>query len=313
MAKRRMWADKRYHSADWEMKHRFGGKVYRVALDGGFSCPNRDGTLGYGGCTFCSAGGSGDFAASRSLSIHDQIDQGFAFLSGKPHDDRCIAYFQAFTGTYGPAERLRSLYEEALSHPRVVALAIATRPDCLGEDVLDLLAELSERKPVWVELGLQTIHEKTAARIRRGYPLRVFEKAVTDLTDRHLETIVHMILGLPEESPADMLATAEYLAGQPVSGIKLQLLHILKGTDLYRDYLQGRCQAMTLEAYTDILIDCIMALPQEMVIHRITGDGPRDLLAAPLWSLDKKRVLNHLHHEMKLRDAWQGKTYKGDT
>ena len=308
-----MWLDKRYHSLDYELKARYGRKLYKIALDGNFSCPNRDGSLGYGGCIFCSAGGSGEFAGSRSLSITDQIRQGKGLLEDKYTGGGYIAYFQAFTGTYGPAEKLRALYMEAIMHPEVEILAIATRPDCLPEPVLDLLSELNRIKPVWVELGLQTIHQKSADLIRRGYDLPVFESAVQELASRGIETIVHVILGLPGETKDDMIATAAYLASQPIRGIKFQLLHVLKGTDLASMYSRGEFETLSMEAYTDILIRCLEVLPPQMVIHRVTGDGPRQLLISPLWSLQKKKVLNYIQHTMKEEKTYQGRyAYDGN-
>lgn len=316
-----LWADKRYHSLDYEMKARYGHKIYKIALDGGFTCPNRDGLIDARGCIFCSAGGSGDFAASRNQSITEQIEEGKQLLAGKRLSGQpeigskespmpCyIAYFQAFTGTYAPIDHLRALYTEAIRHPEVAILSIATRPDCLQPEVLDLLSELNQIKPVWVELGLQSIHPQTAAYIRRGYPLSVYDAAVLNLHERGIEVITHVILGLPGETADDMLATADYIAHQPIQGVKFQLLHVLKGTDLYTDYLQQPFHVLTLEEYTDILIRCIEHMPPEVVIHRITGDGPKHLLAAPDWSRNKKQVLNHIHHCMKLRNAWQGRCY----
>lgn len=307
-----MWADKRYHSLDYEMKARYGHKIYKIALDGGFTCPNRDGLIDTRGCIFCSAGGSGDFAASRQLSVTDQIEEGKQLLSGKQQvfDAPCyIAYFQAFTGTYDTIQRLRQLYTEAIRHPEIVILSIATRPDCLSENILDLLSELNQIKPVWIELGLQTIHPQTAAYIRRGYPLSTYDQAVLALHKRHIEVITHVILGLPGESADDILATADYIAHQPIQGVKFQLLHLLTDTDLYHDYQQQPFHILTLDEYTDILIRCIEHMPPDVVIHRITGDGPGHLLAAPDWSRNKKQVLNHIHHCMKLRNTWQGRLF----
>ncbi|MCD8240891.1 MAG: TIGR01212 family radical SAM protein [Lachnospiraceae bacterium] len=302
-----MWLEKRYHSLDYEMKSRYGQKLYKLALDGGFTCPNRDGTLDTRGCIFCSAGGSGDFAADRRLTITEQIEQAKMRLSGKQTGSLYIAYFQAYTGTYAPVEYLRSVYEEAIRNPDIAILSIATRPDCLPPDVLDLLEELNAVKPVWVELGLQTIHPQTAECIRRGYPLSVFDQAVAALTARGIEVIVHVILGLPGAAADDMLATVRYIAQMPISGIKFQLLHVLKGTDLCTDYQKQLFHVLSLEEYTDILIRCIELLPPHIVIHRLTGDGPRSILEAPEWSLNKKYVLNSIHHSMKTRDTWQGK------
>lgn len=304
------WNGKPYHSFDYMLKERFGGKIYKVALNGGMTCPNRDGTLGSRGCIFCSAGGSGDFAGNSRDSITSQIQIQAQKLREKRNASRFIAYFQAYTNTYAPVDYLRNIFTEAISHPDVVALSIGTRPDCLGDDVLDLLEELNQIKPVWVELGLQTIHEETAAYIRRGYPLSCFNRAVTELRSRNLEVIVHTILGLPNETKEDILATMEYLNHMDIQGIKLQLLHVLKGTDLADDYLAGKFSVFTLEEYLELVIECLEHLSPDIVIHRLTGDGPKDLLIAPLWSSAKKTVLNTLHHECKIRNSYQGKQYK---
>ncbi len=306
----RQWNGKPYHSLDFFLREQFGEKVYKVTLNGGMTCPNRDGTLGTRGCIFCSAGGSGDFAASASLSITEQIESQIHLLETKRPIQKYIAYFQAYTNTYGEICHLRRIFTEALSHPKIVALSIGTRPDCLGADVLALLEELNDWKPVWIELGLQTMHEDTARYIRRGYSLSCFEQAADALARRHISVIVHTILGLPGESPEQILETMKYLDHQPVSGIKLQLLHILRGTDLAEPYEKGLISTYSMEEYLDILIACLEHLSPDMVIHRITGDGPKDLLLAPLWSSRKREVLNRLHHEMKLRNTWQGKYYK---
>ena len=301
------WLDKPYHSLDYEMKRQFGCKVYRLALDGGCSCPNRDGKIGYGGCIFCSAGGSGDFAADRRLSVTQQILAQEENIREKRPVDSFIAYFQAYTGTYAPTEHLRSIFTEAVSRPEVKVLSVATRPDCLPPDVLDLLARLAEQKPVWVELGLQTIHEDTARFIRRGYPLEVFEKAVTDLKSIGVDVIVHLILGLPGEDPDRVLQSVRYLNGCDIQGVKLQLLHILSGTDLAEFWRAHPFPVMTQEEYTLLLIDCLEHLRGDIVIHRLTGDGPSDLLLAPDWSRNKRSVLNGIHSAMKTRGAWQGR------
>lgn len=305
----RLWGDKRYHSLDWEMKRTFGEKVYKLALNGGMTCPNRDGTLGTRGCIFCSAGGSGDFAADRLLSVTKQIEQQKALITQKRPVHKFIAYFQAYTNTYAPVPYLEKLFREAICHPDIVALSIGTRPDCLGDDVLDLLDRLNQIKPVWVELGLQTIHEDTARYIRRGYALDCFEKAVKDLRARSLEVIVHTILGLPGEDRERTLQTIRYLNGQPIQGIKLQLLHVLKGTDLALDYERGLFETLTMESYLTLLIACLERLSPDIVVHRLTGDGPKDLLIAPVWSSAKRTVLNELHRRMKLENTWQGRLY----
>lgn len=301
------WGEKPYHSLDYMLRERFGEKVYKVTLNGGMSCPNRDGKLGTRGCIFCSAGGSGDFAADSSLSITEQIDRQISILSAKRPIHKYIAYFQAFTNTYAPVEYLEKIFTEALSHPGIAALSIGTRPDCLGKDVVTLLSRLNRQKPVWVELGLQTIHEKTAAYIRRGYPLSCFEDAVKRLCSEDIEVIVHTILGLPGESTQDILNTMEYLNHQDIQGIKLQLLHVLRGTDLASDYEKGLFCTYERDEYISLVISCLEHLRPDMVIHRITGDGPKDLLIAPLWASRKREVLNLLHHQMKENHNYQGR------
>ena len=301
------WGEKPYHSLDYMLRERFGEKVYKVTLNGGMSCPNRDGKLGTRGCIFCSAGGSGDFAADSSLSITEQIDRQISILSAKRPIHKYIAYFQAFTNTYAPVEYLEKIFTEALSHPGIAALSIGTRPDCLGKDVVTLLSRLNRQKPVWVELGLQTIHEKTAAYIRRGYPLSCFEDAVKRLRSEDIEVIVHTILGLPGESTQDILNTMEYLNHQDIQGIKLQLLHVLRGTDLASDYEKGLFCTYERDEYISLIISCLEHLRPDMVIHRITGDGPKDLLISPLWASMKREVLNLLHHQMKENHNYQGR------
>lgn len=305
----RRWLDKPYYSLHAMLQERFHEKVYKLSLNGGMTCPNRDGTLGTRGCIFCSAGGSGDFAADRLLSVTKQIEQQKALITQKRPVHKFIAYFQAYTNTYAPVPYLEKLFREAICHPDIVALSIGTRPDCLGEDVLDLLDRLNRIKPVWVELGLQTIHEDTARYIRRGYALDCFEKAVKDLRARSLEVIVHTILGLPGEDRERTLQTIRYLNGQPIQGIKLQLLHVLKGTDLALDYERGLFETLTMESYLTLLIACLERLSPDIVVHRLTGDGPKDLLIAPVWSSAKRTVLNELHRRMKLENTWQGRLY----
>lgn len=302
-----LWNDKPYHSLDYELKSRFGEKVYRLALNGGMTCPNRDGTISRGGCIFCSAGGSGDFAAPASLSITDQIHAGKRLLSAKRPVRKYIAYFQAFTNTYAPVPYLRSVFTEAIQQPEIEILAIATRPDCLEPPVVELLEELNRIKPVWVELGLQTVHEDTAAFIRRGYPLSVYKDAVQRLRKAGLEVITHVILGLPGEDHERMLDTVRYLNTTDTQGIKLQLLHILKGTDLADVYAARPFPVFTMEEYVSTVVDCVEILRPDMVVHRLTGDGPKDLLIAPTWSLAKRQVLNTIHREFRIRDTWQGK------
>lgn len=287
-----------YTTLNSYLKDRFGCKVYKIALDGGFTCPNRDGTVGTGGCIFCSKGGSGDFAESREKSISEQIADGKKRVSKKIKNGKYIAYFQAFTNTYAPVERLRELYTEAISQPDIAALSIGTRPDCLGEDVLALLDEMNKRVPVFVELGLQTIHEDTARYIRRGYDLSVYDKAVADLHKIGVNVVTHLIIGLPGESKEDMLRSVEYVC-KMTDGIKLQLLHILKGTDLETEYNSGKIKELALEEYTDIIRDCVKIIPKSVVVHRLTGDGAKKDLIAPMWSADKKNVLNTINRALQ--------------
>lgn len=303
------WNGKPYHSLDYMLKERFGEKVYKVTLNGGMSCPNRDGTIGHGGCIFCSEGGSGDFAASAALSIHEQIDSQIAMLSAKRPIHEYIAYFQAYTNTYAPLSYLARIFTEAIEHEDIVGLSIGTRPDCLPDETLDLLSELNKKKPVTVELGLQTIHERTAAFIRRGYKLSCFEDALEKLQERKLETVVHTILGLPGENTENILETMRYLNAHHIDGIKLQLLHVLKHTDLADYYGQTGFHILSEDEYVDLVIHCLEVLSPDITIHRLTGDGPSDLLIAPLWSLKKRSVLNHIHHELKVRDTWQGRLF----
>ena len=355
------WNGKPYHSLDYELKKQFGHKVYKLSLNGGMTCPNRDGTLGIGGCIFCSAGGSGDFAAPVMDSIHEQIEAAKIQVQRKMSGPGSyIAYFQSYTNTYAPLSHLRTVFTDAVLHPDTAALSIATRPDCLGPDVVDLLRELNKIKPVWVELGLQTIHETTARFIRRGYSLPVYESALLRLKEAGIAVIVHVILGLPGETREMMLDTVRYLAGNmrdagggsymsgsgggstdsswngsgwngsgkagsgwngsgkagsgwngrlTADGIKLQLLHILEGTDLARIYRDTPFPVLTMEEYLDLVIDCVELLPPDMTIHRITGDGPKKLLVSPLWSGNKRLVLNSLHRRFKERNTWQGKYF----
>lgn len=284
-----------YHALNEELQKRFGVKVYKLALNGGFTCPNRDGTRGTRGCIFCSSSGSGEFAADSASTIPQQIEQAKQRIAAKYRTGKYIAYFQNFTNTYGSIERMEQLFGAAIRHPEVVALSVATRPDCLPDEVLALLQTLNTQKPVWVELGLQTIHPQSAAYIRRGYDLPVFDDAVKQLKQAGLETIVHQIIGLPGESDAQIIQTARYIGQSGSDGIKLHLLHVLKGTDLALDYAAGKFETLTLEHYISLLERCLQVLPPEVVIHRLTGDGAKRDLIAPLWSADKKRVLNAIH------------------
>ncbi len=294
-----------YRSLNAYLRETFGCKVYKLALSAGCTCPNRDGTIGTRGCIFCS--GSGEFAASAALPVAEQITRAKRLVAAKAGPEaRYIAYFQDYSNTYAPADTLRPLFMAAIEQPEICALSIATRPDCLPPEILALLSELREKKPVWVELGLQTIHPATAHYIRRGYPLSVFDSAVRQLKVLDIHVIAHMILGLPGETPDMMVQTARYIGQSGADGIKLHLLHVLAGTDLADDYAAGKFDAMTLDAYLSVLEDCLRVLPRGMVIHRMTGDGAKRSLIAPLWSADKKRVLNAINRRFLSDDLEQG-------
>ena len=304
-----VWGDKPYHSLDYELKRQFGQKIYKVSLDGGMSCPNRDGTVGTGGCTFCSQGGSGEFAVGRTgyPDVWEQIEQAKTRVHRKiSGEGKYIAYFQSYTNTYAPVDYLRTLFERAITHPDIVALSVGTRPDCLGDEVVALLKELNGQKPVWVELGLQTIHEKTAERIHRGYRLDVFEDAYRRLKEAGLTVVVHVILGLPGETKEEMLETVDYLGKIPVDGIKLQLLHILKGSQMATEYEKNPFSLMELEEYLDLILTCVARLPQSVVIHRLSGDGAKALLIGPAWSANKKLVLNRMMQKFRENGIFQG-------
>ncbi len=302
--------EEHYYSLNRYLRETFGEKVYKLALDGGMTCPNRDGTLGTKGCIFCSAGGSGDFAEGRCESVTAQIQAAKARIQAKTNAQKFIAYFQSYTNTYARVEYLERIFTEAISEPSVAALSIGTRPDCLGDGVVALLERLNRIKPVWVELGLQTIHERTARYIRRGYALPVYEDALKRLKKAGITVIAHVILGLPGESREDMLATIDYLSREHrPDGIKLQLLHVLEGTDLAEDYRAGKFTVMEPEEYYDLLCQCLRRLPPDMVIHRLTGDGPKRLLIAPEWTGNKKRVLNDLRRTLENQNIRQGSNW----
>lgn len=276
----------------------FGTKVYKLSLSAATSCPNRDGKIGIGGCTFCSAGGSGDFAASASQSLAEQIKEAKQRLGAKGENMPYIAYFQSFTGTYGDLDALERIYLEACSYPEIVGLSIATRPDCLEPRALEMLRRLASKKPLWVELGLQTIHEDTAKRIHRGYDLPVYEEAMEKLGELGVHRITHVILGLPGEDEVQMLETVRYV-GQRSEGIKLQLLHVLEGTQLAEEYARGEFQVLEPEEYYQLVARCVLELPETCIIHRLTGDGPKKHLIAPLWSGNKKKVMNDMQRVLK--------------
>lgn len=311
MDDKKRWGERRYYSLDYELKNTFGEKVYKITLNGGMTCPNRDGRCGTGGCIFCSAKGSGDFAGSAALPIEVQLARGKKDLAQKRPIRSYIAYFQAFTNTYAPVDYLEDIFSRAIRDPDVKVLSVATRPDCLGKDVLHLLERLNRIKPVWVELGLQTIHPRTADYIRRGYPLEVFDKAVSDLRAAGIRVIVHVILFLPGETEEMMMETIDYLNRTDIQGIKLQLLHILQGTDLALDYEKAPFYVPDMETYIRVLGRCVARLRPDISIHRLTGDGPKELLIAPLWTGAKRTVLNRFQQYLKENDIWQGKEYYG--
>ncbi len=297
----------RYNSLNNYLRNKFGCKVYKLSISSGLSCPNRDGKLSTKGCIFCSNGGSGDFATSAALSVTEQIEQAKEKDSKKITNGKYIAYFQSFTNTYGDVDYLKKIFTEAINHPDIVALSIGTRPDCLPNDVLDLLNRLNQIKPVWVELGLQTIHEKTAHYINRGYTLDVFDQAVENLNKLNIDVIVHLILGLPNETNDMILESVKYVCSKPISGIKLQLLHVLKNTPLEKEYFLNQFHIYSLEEYASLLGECICNIPSDIVIHRLTGDGPKSLLIEPQWSGNKKLVLNYINKYFNDMDIIQGK------
>lgn len=304
------WNGKRYHSLNYFLREKFGEKVFKISLDGGFSCPNRDGTISSGGCLFCSERGSGDFAGDRDFSISKQFDDIKNMMAKKWSKGKYIAYFQAYTNTYAPIKVLKTKYEEALKQEDVVALAIATRPDCLGEEVLDLLSEINEKFYVWVELGLQTCNDETAKKINRGYKLDVFEEAIKKLKDRNIDFVVHSIFGLPGENKEDMLKTVDYIAHSGAKGVKFHLLHLMKNTPLVKLYERGELEFLSQEDYIELLCKSIEMLPQDIVVHRLTGDAPRSLLIGPTWSLKKWEVLNSIDKAMVDNEVYQGKKFR---
>ena len=306
------------------LKNRFGKKIYKISLDAGMTCPNRDGTIDTRGCIFCSEGGSGDFAGSCSLSITEQINTGKTLVSKKIKNEdntgQYIAYFQAYTNTYAPIDRLRTIYMEAATNKDIVAISIATRPDCIDAQIMDLIYEIHQIKPVFIELGLQTSNEESASFIRRGYTNKIFEDAINLITiyndklhsSNPIHIVVHTIIGLPNEDYPVMLETIKYINQFPIHGIKLQLLHILTNTDLAKEYEKNPFKVLSLEEYTDILIKLLENLREDIVIHRMTGDGPKNILIAPEWSKNKRNVLNYINKQLTLRDTVQGRCYSQD-
>lgn len=299
------WGDKRYRSFSYEMKRIFGSKIIKLSLDGGFTCPNRDGTLGSKGCIFCGEEGAGEFAAPRALDIKNQIESQKDILSKKWSSGKYIAYFQNFTNTYSTYEDLKQKYNLAISGEDVVGLAIATRPDCLSEEVLDLLEEMNEKTFLWIELGLQTIHSTTAKFIRRGYSLECYDEAIKQLNKRNIKVVTHLIFGFPGESREDHLASVKYVANTNTWGVKLHSLYIQKGTDIYEYYKSKPFEILSRDEYVSLIVDAIEYLPPNMAIHRLTGDGKRSLTVEPLWSLDKLRVLSGIDQELKKRNSYQ--------
>lgn len=300
------WGDKRYRSFSYEMKEIFNSKIIKLSLDGGFTCPNRDGTLGNRGCIFCTEEGSGEFAASRVLDIESQVESQKDFMSKKWSSGKYITYFQNFTNTYSTYEDLKQKYTAAISQEGVVGLAIATRPDCLSSEVLDLLGEINNKTFLWIELGLQTIHSETAKLIRREYDLECYDKAIRELTKRNIKVVTHLIFGLPGETDKDVLESVQYLANTNTWGVKFHSLYIQKDTDIHEYYKENPFNIPSREEYISLVVDAIELLPPHMVVHRLTGDGKRALMVEPMWSLDKRRVLGGIDQELKKRNTYQG-------
>ena len=303
----KLWGNKRYLSLNHFLREKFGEKIFKISLDAGFSCPNRDGKISKGGCLFCSERGSGDFAGDRNFSIENQFVDIKNMMANKWKSGKYIAYFQAYTNTYAPIDILKEKYDEALKQKDVVGLAIATRPDCLSEEVLDLLEEINKKVYVWIELGFQTVSDETARLINRGYTLDVFEKALEDLRKRNIDVVVHTIFGLPKENKEDMLNTIRYLADKDIQGIKFHLLHLMKDTPMVKLYEKGMIEFLSKEDYIDLICQSICMLPQNVVVHRLTGDSPRELLIGPMWSLKKWEILNEIDKTMEDNDYYQGK------
>ena len=304
------WNGKRYHSLNYFLRNKFNQKVFKISLDGGFSCPNRDGTISSGGCLFCSESGSGDYAGSRTLSIGKQFCDVKEMMNKKWKEGKYIAYFQAFTNTYAPVEELREKYNEAIKQEGVVALAIATRPDCLGDDVLDLLEEINKDVYVWVELGLQTVSDETARKINRGYKLEVYEEAIRKLKEKNIDFVTHCIFGLPGETKEDMLKTVDYVAHTGAKGIKFHLLHLMKNTPMVKLYERGELEFMSQDDYIDLICKAVSIIPEDMIVHRLTGDSPRDLLIGPMWSLKKWEILNAIDKAFVDNGIYHGKEFK---
>jgi radical SAM protein, TIGR01212 family len=303
----RMWGDKRFHTWNYEMREQFGTKVFKVMLDAGFTCPNRDGTIAIGGCTFCSARGSGDFAGRRRDDLVTQFNEVRLRQHKKWPQAQYIGYFQAYTNTYAPVATLREYYEAILEQPGVVGLSIATRPDCLPDDVVEYLAELNERTYLWLELGLQTIHEETSRLINRAHDTACFVDAVERLRKHNIRVCAHIIYGLPGETHEMMMETGRAVAAMDVQGIKIHLLHLMRKTPMVKQWEAGLLRFLEKDEYVKLVVDTLELLPPEMIVHRLTGDAPRELLIGPMWSLKKWEVLNAIDAELRRRDSWQGK------
>lgn len=305
------WADKRYHSLNYELRNVFGEKIGKVSLDGGFTCPNRDGKISHGGCIFCSESGSGEFTGNRQVSISGQVESQKRRLEGKWKVNKYIAYFQNYTNTYDTLNNLKNKYNEALSCEGIVGLAIGTRPDCIDDDILDLLDEINNKTYLWVELGLQSIHDETGRFINRGYDIEVFNETYKKLKERNIRVVVHVILGLPGESKEDMLKTCKYLSDIGVDGIKIHLLHVLKNTKLYDYVIKNPYKMFEKQEYIEFVVNILEILSPNIVVHRMTGDAKKELLHEPWWSLNKRDILNSIDKELRVRDTYQGKKLKG--
>lgn len=305
----RLWGDKRYHTWNYHLRQIFGEKVFKVSLDAGFTCPNRDGTVAIGGCTFCSARGSGDFAGDRRDDLVTQFNDVRRKMHKKWPEAKYIGYFQAYTNTYAPAEQLRDMYEVILEQEGVVGLSIATRPDCLPDDVVELLAELNQRTYLWVELGLQTVHDHIGQLINRGHDYQCFVDAVEKLRQHNIRICAHIIYGLPQETEEMMLETAREVSKLDVQGLKIHLLHLLKKTPMVKQYEQGLLKFLEKDQYVNLVVRTLEMMPPEMIIHRVTGDGPRELLIGPMWSLKKWDILNAIDRQLREENTWQGKKW----
>ncbi|WP_072723145.1 TIGR01212 family radical SAM protein [Tepidibacter thalassicus] len=304
------WLDKRYHTLNYELRKIFGEKVFKLSLDGGFTCPNRDGKIGINGCIFCSDKGSGEYASDRNLSIQKQIQYQINILKNKWNGKKYIAYFQNFTNTYAPINILKEKYETALSYKNVVGLAIATRADCLDDDVIDLLEKFNKKTYLWVEIGLQTIHDKSAKFLRRGYDFSLFEEKVKKLREKNINIVTHLILGIPNETKEMMFESIDKISEMDIQGVKLHLLHIIKGTDLEKYYLENKFKLLEKEEYIHLICDILERLNPKITVHRVTGDGSKDTLLEPWWSLDKRSILNGIDKELKSRNSYQGKYFQ---